>query len=66
MVPMLNFNMLLIDPNSESYRWFLEWLIEEKNFTASEIIGAIYESHKKYYQDLQKEYLEQQKKEEDK
>ena len=45
----------LIDPDSDEFRWFLVWLVDEKNFSASEIIGVMYESHK--YQDLEKEYL---------
>ena len=46
--------MFLINPDSEEFRWFLVWLVEEKDFNASEIIGVMYESHK--YQDLEKEY----------
>ena len=44
----------LIEPDSDEFRWFLVWLVDEKNFNASEIIGVMYESHK--YQDLEKEY----------
>ena len=50
-----------IDPNREEFRWFLVWLVEEKDFDASEIITVVYESHK--YQELQKEYLKAKEKE---
>ena len=45
----------LINPESDEFRWFLVWLVDEHNFNASEIIGVVYESHK--YQELEKEYL---------
>ena len=62
MASIFNFKSLLIDPNSDDFRWWLQWLIDEKKWNANEIIGAMYESHK--YQDLQKEYLnEEQEKE---
>ena len=44
-----------IDPNSDKFRWWLQWLVSEKNWDAIEIIGAMYESHK--YQHLQSEFL---------
>ena len=50
----------LIEPDSDEFRWFLVWLVDEKNFNASEIIGVMYESHK--YKKLQVEYLEKTKK----
>ena len=50
-----------IDPNREEFRWFLVWLVEEKDFDASEIITVVYESHK--YQELQTEYLKAKEKE---
>jgi len=53
----------LIEPDSDEFRWFLVWLAEGghegKEWTAQEIIGVMYESHK--YQDLEKEYLENKK-----
>ena len=53
--------MLKIDPNSDTFRWWLIWLVDEKNWTAHEIIDATFESHK--YQSLQVEYLEYMKEE---
>lgn len=50
-------NKLLIDPNTETFRWWLKWLHFEKGWDAEEIIDAMYESHK--YQDLQREYLKE-------
>ena len=50
----------LIDPDSDEFRWFLVWLVDEYNFNASEIIGVVYESHK--YQDLEKTYLKAKEK----
>ena len=52
----------LIDPNEDGFRFWLQWLVDEKNWSASEVIGAMFESHK--YQDLQREYLKQKDKEE--
>ena len=52
---------LLINPDSEKFRGFLVWLVDEKGWDAHEIIGVMYESHK--YQKLEKEYLENEKKE---
>ena len=48
-------NSFLINPESDEFRSFLVWLVDEHNFNASEIIGVVYESHK--YQELEKEYL---------
>ena len=45
----------IIDPISDEFMWWLQWLAEEKDWTAMEVIDAVYSSHK--YQELQKEYL---------
>ena len=44
-----------IDPNSEKFRRWLQWLVDEKQWSADAIIEAVFESHK--HQKLQKEYL---------
>ena len=54
-------DFFIIDPNGEDFRWFLVWLVEEKNFNADEIIGVMYESHK--YRKYQQEYLKAKEKE---
>ena len=48
---------LPIDPNSDEFRWFLEWLVDEKDGfdDAKLIIGVSFEPHK--YQEYMKEYL---------
>tara|TARA_R110002020_G_C15674208_1_gene718141 strand:+ start:131 stop:295 length:165 start_codon:yes stop_codon:yes gene_type:complete len=46
-----------INPDSDDFRWFLVWLVDDKDFTASEIISAMYESHK--YKYLMNEYLKE-------
>ena len=53
-------NFFIIDPNCEDFRWFLVWLVEEKNFKADEIISVMYESHK--YSNYQLEYLKAKEK----
>tara|TARA_Y100000310_G_C20561490_1_gene753288 strand:+ start:694 stop:888 length:195 start_codon:yes stop_codon:yes gene_type:complete len=55
-----NNSFFVINPNSENFRWFLVWLVDEKDFTAHEIVDVVYESHK--YQELEKEYLKWEKK----
>ena len=47
---------MLINVNSDKFRWWLQWLVDEKGWSADEIIGAVFESHK--YQDLQEEYIQ--------
>ena len=44
-----------IDANSDQYIFFLRWLVEVKDYSAHEIIDAVYYSHK--YKALQTEYL---------
>jgi hypothetical protein len=45
----------IIDPDSDEFMWWLQWLAEEKDWSALEVVDAVYYSHK--YQELQKEYL---------
>ena len=52
-------NLFIINPKSDEFRFFLNWLADEKDYNAKEIIDVVYESHK--YKDLQVEYLEQNK-----
>ena len=44
-----------IDADSQEYMFFLQWLVENKDFTAMEIIDVAYYPHK--YKALQTEYL---------
>ena len=48
---------LPIDPNSDEFEFFLNWLIDEKEFGAKEIVDVVYGSHK--YRSEMKEYLNQ-------
>ena len=45
----------LINPDSDEFMWWLQWLAEDKNWSAIEVIDATFYSHK--YQELQKEYI---------
>ncbi len=52
---------LPIDPNSDEFRWFLEWLVDEKDGfdDAKLIIGVSFEPHK--YKEYMNEYLKWRK-----
>ena len=45
----------IIDPDSDEFMWWLQWLAEEKNWIALSVIDATFYSPQ--YQELQKEYL---------
>ena len=47
--------MSLINPNSDEYRFFLNWCADEKSLNAKEIIDIAFEGYK--YEYLQQEYL---------
>ena len=44
-----------IDPNSDKFEFFLNWLVDEKDFNGKEIIDVMFGSHK--YKDKMNEYL---------
>ena len=48
---------LPIEPNSDKFEFFLNWLIDEKDFGAKEIVDVVFGSHK--YRNEMKEYLNQ-------
>ncbi len=45
----------VINPNSDKFYFFLNWLVDEKDFSGKEIIDVMYASHK--YTDKMNEYL---------
>ena len=45
----------MINPDSYEFMLFVNWLVDEKDFTAKEILDVVYYSHK--YEKQMKEYL---------